>query len=125
MSLFCKIDKIIKIMFADSQNQGPAHQRVESDWYVSPHYSQKILYLGKPWSDGHISLKKFDIFQFGLSCTLYEILDFNFASASSEGSDEPVHLQNLDTVFAVLHIADEGSDEMLANIFIPTHKGLN
>ena len=64
-------------------------------------------------------------FQFGLSYTLYEILDFNFASASSEGSDEPVHLQNLDTVFAVLCIADEGSDEILANIFIPTHKGLN
>ena len=72
-------------MFADSQNQGPSPQLVESDRYVSPHYSQKILYLGKPWSDGHISLKKFDNFQFGLSYTLYEILDFNFASASSEG----------------------------------------
>ena len=125
MSLFCKIDKIIERMFADSQNQGPSPQRVESDRYVSPHYTQKILYLGKPWSDGHISLKKFDIFQFGLSYTLYEILDFNFASASSEGSDEPVHLQNLDTVFAVLRIADEGSDKILASIFIPTHKGLN
>ena len=86
---------------------------------------KRYYILGKPWSDGHISLKKFDIFQFGLSYTLYEILDFNFASASSEGSDEPVHLQNLDTVFAVLRIADEGSDEILANIFIPTHKGLN
>ena len=49
-------------MFADSQNQGPSPQRVESDRYVSPHYSQKILYLGKPWSDGHISLKKFEYF---------------------------------------------------------------
>ena len=87
-------------MFADIQNQGPSPHRVESDRYVSPHYSQKILYLGKPWSDGYISLKTFDIFQFGQSCTLYEILDFNFASASSEGPDEPVHLQTLDTVYS-------------------------
>ena len=56
------VDKIIERMFADSQNQGPSPQRVESDRYVSPHYSQKILYLGKPWSDGHISLKKFEYF---------------------------------------------------------------
>ena len=78
---------------------------------MSPHYSQKIIYFGKLWSDGHISLKQFDIFQFGLSYTLYKILDFNVASASSEGSYEPVHLQNLDIAFAV-RIADEGSDEI-------------
>ena len=78
---------------------------------MSPHYSQKIIYFGKPWSDGHISLKQFDIFQFGLSYTLYKILDFNFASASSEGSYEPAHQLNLDTAFAV-RIADEGSDEI-------------
>ena len=67
-------------MFADSQNKGPSPRRVETDRYMSPQYSQKIIYFGKPWSDGHISLKQFDIFQFGLSYTLYKILDFNFAT---------------------------------------------
>ena len=45
------------------------------------------------------------------------ILDFNFTSASSEGSDEPVHLQSLTRAFAVrIHkIADEDSDQLLAN----------
>ena len=64
-------------MFADSQNQGTAHQRVESDWYVSPHYSQKILYLGKPWSNGHISLKKFDI-QVSIWTVMHIVWDFGF-----------------------------------------------
>ena len=40
------------------------------------------------------------------------ILDFDFVSASSEGSDEPVHLQSMTRAFAV-HVQDEDSDQLL------------
>ena len=46
------------------------------------------------------------------------IWDFNFTSASSEGSDEPVHLQSLTRAFAGRTqdmVADEDSDQLLAN----------
>ena len=41
---------------------------------------------------GNISLKKFDIFQFLCKKSSIMILDFNFTSASREGSDQPVYL---------------------------------
>ena len=46
------------------------------------------------------------------------ILDFNFTSASSEGSDEPVHLQSdqsLRCSYTQNMVADEDSDQLLAN----------
>ena len=47
------------------------------------------------------------------------ILEFNFISASSEGSDEPVHLHTLARALSILitqnMLADEDSDQILAN----------
>ena len=88
------------MIFADSENQGRKR------------YFMKIWYLGEckeygPWSDvalyivGNISLRKFDIFQFRLKKSSIMILDFNFKSASSEDSDEPVHLHSLARVVDV------------------------
>ena len=54
---------------------------------IQRHFEYIYIYIV-----GNISLKKFDIFQFLCKKSSIMILDFNFASASREGSDEPVYL---------------------------------
>ena len=50
---------------------------------------------------GNISLKRFITFNLDCKKSSIMILDFNFSSASSEGSNEPVHLQSMTRAFAV------------------------